>query len=95
MSEKKPRTKPAEISKEAMSTMISKGITDLNETATEFKALVESIRTASTYDISLGTIQSCKDLSAKLAASKARIDEIRKVMLLRAKTKMRELERGL
>jgi hypothetical protein len=87
--------KPTEVSKEVMASMVSEGISELRETANQFKNLVESIQSASTHDISLSTIQTCKELSIKLAASKTRIDNIRKVMLLRAKTRVRELERNL
>lgn len=90
-SSKKP---PLDVSKEVMSSMVSEDIVGLRETAEKFNNLVNSISQISRGDVSLGTIETCKNLSIELAQSKSKIDKIRKVLLLRAKTRMRELEKS-
>lgn len=91
-SNKKP---PQDVSKEVMASMVSEDLTELRENAEKFTNLVNSIQQISRADVSLGTIETCKEVALQLAASKSKIDKIRKVMLLRARTRMRELERGM
>ena len=83
------------VSKEVMSSMVTEDITELRENAVSFSTLVDSIQQVSKFDVSLGTIETCKAVSQQLAASKAKVDKIRKVLLMRARTKMRELERSV
>jgi hypothetical protein len=86
--------KGTSLTKEAMLSVVAKSVSELRDDAADFTKLVELIDQICRQDVNLNTIETCKRVSCQLAKSKSRIDDIRKVMLVRAKTKMRELERA-
>ena len=86
-----PKKEVLSLTKAEMTSLVNKDLNDLRASAQKFTELVDLIQKCSNADVSFGAVETCKSVCDQLSVSKSALDKIRKTMILRAKTRMREL----
>lgn len=85
---------PVNLSKEEMVSKISQDLNELKSYAEDLNCLVNDIQRFGSSDVSFLTAEKCKNVVQGLTASRDKVNRIRKILLLRIKTRTRELERN-